>query len=118
MREAAAQPGTATLASVLPAVVDLATTAAVLRIGRTSAYELVRTGSWLTPVLRLGHRIRISTRPLLQLVGVEPEDPTPDPAGDPQAGPDLSSVHRSDSNAPRPRCRLAVAHESPRTTQI
>jgi predicted DNA-binding transcriptional regulator AlpA len=55
----------------LPAVVDLTTAAGVLGIGRTCAYELVRTGTWPTPVLRVGRLIRIPTAPLLDLLGVE-----------------------------------------------
>jgi len=55
----------------LPAVVDLATAAAVLGIGRTCAYELVRTGTWPTKVLRIGRLIRIPTAPLLDLLAVE-----------------------------------------------
>jgi len=55
----------------LPAVVDLTTAAAVLGIGRTCAYELVRTGAWPTRVLRVGRLIRIPTAPLLELVEVE-----------------------------------------------
>ena len=52
----------------LPAVLDVVTAAAVLGIGRTVAYELIRTGAWPTPVLRLGKLIRIPTGPLLELV--------------------------------------------------
>ena len=55
----------------LPPVVDLPTAAAVLGVGRTAAYELVRAGRWPTPVLRLGKLIRIPTSHLLELVGVE-----------------------------------------------
>jgi predicted DNA-binding transcriptional regulator AlpA len=55
----------------LPAVVDLTTAAGVLGIGRTCAYELVRTGAWPTPVLRVGRLIRIPTTPLWDLLGVE-----------------------------------------------
>ena len=54
----------------LPAVVDVPTAAAVLEIGRTAAYELVRTGEWPTPIVRLGHCIRIPTAPLLALLGL------------------------------------------------
>jgi len=54
----------------LPAVVDLRTAAAALDIGRTVAYELVRTGQWPTPILRLGCRIKVPTAPLLELLGV------------------------------------------------
>lgn len=54
----------------LPPVVDVPTAAAVLGIGRTAAYELIRTDSWPTPVVRLGKSIRIPSAPLLALVGV------------------------------------------------
>ncbi|WP_369055104.1 DNA-binding protein [Kineococcus terrestris] len=55
----------------LPPVVDVPTAAAVLGIGRTAAYELIRTDSWPTPVVRLGKLIRVPTAPLLALVGVQ-----------------------------------------------
>jgi predicted DNA-binding transcriptional regulator AlpA len=54
----------------LPPVVDVPTAATVLGIGRTAAYELIRTDQWPTPVLRLGKLIRIPSAPLLDLVGV------------------------------------------------
>jgi predicted DNA-binding transcriptional regulator AlpA len=54
----------------LPPVVDVPTAAAVLGVGRTAAYELIRSGQWPTPVLRLGKLIRVPTAPLLELVGV------------------------------------------------
>jgi len=54
----------------LPTVVDVPTAAALLGVGRTAAYELIRSGDWPTPVLRLGKLIRIPTAPLLDLVGV------------------------------------------------
>ncbi len=54
----------------LPPVVDVQTAATVLGIGRTAAYELIRTDKWPTPVLRLGKLIRIPSAPLLDLVGV------------------------------------------------
>jgi excisionase family DNA binding protein len=54
----------------LPVVVDLLTAAAVLGIGRTTAYELVRTGRWPTPVLRLGSRIRVPTAALHELLSL------------------------------------------------
>lgn len=54
----------------LPSVVDVPTAATVLGIGRTAAYELIRTDRWPTPVLRLGKLIRIPSAPLLELVGV------------------------------------------------
>ena len=48
----------------LPAVVDLTTAARVLGLGRSAAYELVRTGAWPTPVLRLGRLIKVPSAPL------------------------------------------------------
>lgn len=54
----------------LPPVVDVPTAAALLGIGRTAAYELIRTDNWPTPVVRLGKLIRVPTAPLLELVGV------------------------------------------------
>jgi hypothetical protein len=54
----------------LPPVVDLLTAAAMLDVGRTAAYELVRTGKWPTPVFRLGGRIKVPTAPLLDLLGL------------------------------------------------
>jgi len=54
----------------LPPVVDVLTAAAILGIGRTAAYELIRIGKWPTPILRLGKLIRVPSAPLLDLVGV------------------------------------------------
>jgi len=54
----------------LPPVVDVLTAAAILGIGRTAAYELIRTGQWPTPILRVGKLIRVPSAPLLELVGV------------------------------------------------
>jgi hypothetical protein len=61
----------------LPVVVDLPTAAAALAIGRTTAYELVRTGKWPTPLIRLGHRIKVPTAPLLDLLGLSPDRAEP-----------------------------------------
>ena len=54
----------------LPAVVDLVTAARVLGLGRSAAYELVRLGTWPTPVLRLGRLIKVPSAPLVELVGL------------------------------------------------
>jgi hypothetical protein len=54
----------------LPAVVDIPTAAEVFGLGRSCAYEMVRTGEWPTPVLRFGKLIRVPTAPLLELLGV------------------------------------------------
>ena len=52
----------------LPAVLDLAHAAALLGVGRTTAYRLVHDQQWPTPVLRLGRLIKIPTQPLLELL--------------------------------------------------
>ena len=57
----------------LPPAIDLPAAARLLGIGRTSAYELVRTNAWPTPVLRLGRLIRIPSAPLLELLGISPD---------------------------------------------
>ncbi len=56
----------------LPAVVDVATAAQLLGLSRTAAYLLIRSGSWPTPVYRLGRLIRIPTAPMVtgQVLGV------------------------------------------------
>ncbi len=58
-------------AQSVPPVVDVPTAAAMLGIGRTAAYELIRVGKWPTPVLRLGKLIRIPSAPLLELIQVQ-----------------------------------------------
>ena len=55
-------------AGPLPAVLDLVEAAALLGVGRTTAYRLVHDGQWPTPVLRLGRLIKIPTQPLLELL--------------------------------------------------
>jgi hypothetical protein len=52
----------------LPPVLDVPTAGRVLGIGRSLAYELVRTGAWPTTVLRIGKLINIPTAPLLMLL--------------------------------------------------
>lgn len=42
--------------------------ARVLGIGRTLAYELVRSDAWPTPVIRAGKLIKIPAAPLLELL--------------------------------------------------
>jgi excisionase family DNA binding protein len=58
----------------LPAVLNVEQAAEVLGLSRTAAYELIRTGTWPTPVFRLGRLIRIPTAPVLRLLGVASED--------------------------------------------
>lgn len=52
----------------LPPLVDIPTAARVLGIGRTLAYELVKTDQWPTPVLRIGKLIKIPTSGLRRLL--------------------------------------------------
>ena len=54
----------------LPPVVDVPTAAAVLGIGRSAAYDLIRTDKWPTPTVRVGKLIRIPTSALLDLIKV------------------------------------------------
>ena len=64
----------------LPAVIDLSTAARALGLGRSAAYELVRTGGWPTPVLLLGRLIKVPSRPLVELLGLSDSVQTPAPA--------------------------------------
>ncbi|WP_433082389.1 helix-turn-helix transcriptional regulator [Dactylosporangium sp. CA-052675] len=56
----------------LGAVTDLPTAAAVLGIGRSTAYALATSGDFPVPVLRVGRRFRVAVVHLLAIV---------DPAG-------------------------------------
>jgi excisionase family DNA binding protein len=58
--------------SALPPVLDLVQAAALLGLGRTTAYRLVQDNQWPTPVLRLGRLIKIPTQPLLDLLAGRP----------------------------------------------
>jgi hypothetical protein len=58
-------------APALAAVVDLPEAAAMLGIGRTLAYRLVREGAWPTPVIRVGRLIKVPLRPLREFVGAQ-----------------------------------------------
>ncbi|WP_460444004.1 helix-turn-helix domain-containing protein [Amycolatopsis cihanbeyliensis] len=53
-------------------VVDVMTAARALGIGRTTAYALVRAGSFPCPVLRVGGVYRVPTVGLLRVLGVDP----------------------------------------------
>lgn len=59
---------TETASAELPQFLTVPQAATVLGIGRTLAYELVRTGTWPTPVIRLGKLIKIPSGPLLDLI--------------------------------------------------
>ncbi len=51
-----------------PTALSVEQAAHMLGIGRTLAYELIRTESWPTPVLHLGRLIKIPSGPLLALL--------------------------------------------------
>jgi len=53
----------------LPPVLDVPTAGRVLGVGRSLAYELVRTNAWPTTVLRIGKLIKIPKAPLMMLLG-------------------------------------------------
>jgi hypothetical protein len=52
----------------IPPVLDVPQAARLLGIGRTLAYELVRTNQWPTPVIRMGRLIKIPSGPLIELM--------------------------------------------------
>lgn len=58
----------ATGPAALPPMLTVPQAAQVLGIGRTLAYELVRTDAWPTPIVRAGKLIKIPTAPLLELL--------------------------------------------------
>jgi hypothetical protein len=57
------------------ATVDLMTAARALGLGRTKAYELARRDEFPCRVIRIGDTYRIPTPGLLELLGVDPEEP-------------------------------------------
>ncbi len=54
--------------TALPPMLTVPQAARVLGIGRTLAYELIRTDAWPTPVIRAGKLIKVPTAPLLGLL--------------------------------------------------
>jgi len=68
-----------------PPSVDLLTAAAVLRIGRTKAYELTRRGEFPVKVIRIGGSWRVPVAGLLDLLDISPD------AADSRASARLSS---------------------------
>ena len=54
----------------LPPMLDLMTAAGLLGIGRTTAYQLARNGTFPVPVLRIGASYKVPTAALLELLGI------------------------------------------------
>lgn len=52
----------------LPTTIDVATAAAIVGVGRSTVYEMVRAGDWPTPVLRFRGAIRLPTAQVCALV--------------------------------------------------
>lgn len=52
----------------VPTALTVEQAAAMLGIGRTLAYELIRAGEWPTPILHLGRLIKVPSGPLLSLL--------------------------------------------------
>lgn len=52
----------------LPHVVDVPTAGALFGLGRDSSYRLARSGDFPVPVLRLGHKMRVTRASLLAVL--------------------------------------------------
>ena len=59
----------------MPAALEMAAACELLGISSWTGYELVKRDDFPVPVLHLGRAIRIPTRPLLDLLGIDPERP-------------------------------------------
>lgn len=70
----------------LPTTIDLMTAARALRIGRTKAYELARTGRFPCRVIRIGAGYVVPTTSLLELLGVTTTVLAADRHGQPATG--------------------------------
>ena len=55
----------------LPPVLTVVQAAGLLGIGRSNAYQAIKTENWPTRVLRIGRCIRIPTADVLRLLGIE-----------------------------------------------
>jgi hypothetical protein len=62
---AAAPAWTADRIRALGTVTDVPTTAAIFRLSRSVAYDLIRTGAFPVPVLRFGSRYRVPVAAIL-----------------------------------------------------
>jgi len=82
----------------LPAVVDLPTAGRALGIGRTTAYELARTGQFPCRILRIGRSYRVPVAGLAEVLGIAaPQttgstEPKEEPARDHQPRDDIQAM--------------------------
>jgi hypothetical protein len=85
---------------------DLATAAAILGIGRTLAFDLVRTGQFPIRLIRLGRRVLVPVPDILDYLGVPPT--SAEPVGD-RPSDDRRDARgpRGDPGAQRPRLPAA-----------
>ncbi|MQA82932.1 MAG: helix-turn-helix domain-containing protein [Streptosporangiales bacterium] len=58
----------------LPVAVDISTAARALGLGRSTAYELARSGEFPCRILRIRSSYRVPTADLLRLLGIEPDE--------------------------------------------
>lgn len=91
------QVWTAERIAALGPVTDITTTAAILRLSRSTAYELAKQGRFPVPVIRAGTRYRVPVALLLAALGIE----APRPSGhDLTPGEQPSMNHDGQSAAP------------------
>lgn len=109
----------------LPPMIDLATAARYLGIGRTTAYTLAAKDALPVPVLRIGTALRVPTAPLLKILGITPPDVTDvgtepgaaDPAVARESAALSAPVPRGCEDPPRPPLRYPAkwSVDQPRT---
>ena len=54
-----------------PATVSVSLAAELIGIGRSSAYQAARNGSFPTKIIQIGNRYVVPTKPLLELLGLD-----------------------------------------------
>lgn len=89
-----AQPLTRDELLALPATVDLVTGARAFGLGRTTAYDLARSGDFPAAVIKAGKAYRVITADLLRVLHISPE--TSEAAGGPAPA---ASVQRTASTS-------------------
>jgi excisionase family DNA binding protein len=62
----------------LPAVISITTAARALGLGRSTAYDLARRGSFPCRILHIGSSYRVPTAELLRVLGIDPAEQASD----------------------------------------